>query len=175
MHPDRGGSEEEFKAMQSEYERAALRFTDSKQSRAAADAAAAAAEEARRRAEERRREEEEARRYEEEERRRREKEEREERERIEKARAALRPIIAKWSKTLEQVPQFEEYHVTPAYRAAVVRNIKKILAKYFPEVNFKISLSWATWKERAEISWTDGPSLQAVEAVEELSYFINTG
>ena len=76
MHPDRGGSEEEFKAMQSEYERAALRFTDSKQSRAAADAAAAAAEEARRRAEERRREEEEARRYEEEERRRREEEER---------------------------------------------------------------------------------------------------
>ena len=175
MHPDRGGSEEEFKAMQSEYERAALRFTDSKQSRAAADAAAAAAEEARRRAEERRREEEEARRYEEEERRRREKEEREERERIEKARAALRPIIAKWAKTLEQVPQCDEHNITPAYRAAVVRNIKKILAKYFPGVNFKISLSWATWKERAEISWTDGPSLQAVEAVEELSYFINTG
>lgn len=175
MHPDRGGSEEEFKAMQAEYERAALRFTDSKQSRAAADAAAAAAEEARRRAEERRREEEEARRYEEEERRRREKEEREERERIEKARAALRPIIAKWAKTLEQVPQCDEHNITPAYRAAVVRNIKKILAKYFPGVNFKISLSWATWKERTEISWTDGPSLQAVEAVEELSYFINTG
>ena len=175
MHPDRGGSEEEFKAMQSEYERAALRFTDSKQSRAAADAAAAAAEELRRRAEERRREEEEARRYEEEERRRREKEEREERERIEKARAALRPIIAKWAKTLEQVPQCDDYNITPAYRAAVVRNIKKILAKYFPGVNFKIYLSWATWKERAEISWTDGPSLQAVEAVEELSYFINTG
>ena len=175
MHPDRGGSEEEFKAMQSEYERAALRFSDSKQSRAAADAAAAAAEEARRRAEERRREEEEARRYEEEERRRREKEEREERERIEKARAALRPVIAKWAKTLEQVPQCDEHNITPAYRAAVVRNIKKILAKYFPGVNFKISLSWATWKERAEISWTDGPSLQAVEAVEELSYFINTG
>ena len=174
IHPDRGGSEEEFKAMQSEYERAALRFTDSKQSRAAADAAAAAAEEARRRAEERRREEEEARRYEEEERRRREEEEREERERIEKARAALRPIIAKWSKTLEQVPQCDKYNITPAYRAAVVRNIKKILAKYFPGVNFKISLSWATWKERAEISWTDGPSLQAVESVEELEYFINT-
>lgn len=174
MHPDRGGNEEEFKAMQSEYERAALRFTDSKQSRAAADAAAAAAEEARRRAEERRREEEEARRYEEEERRRREKEEREERERIEKARAALRPVIAKWAKTLEKVPQCDKYNITPAYRAAVVRNIKKILAKYFPGVNFKISLSWATWKERAEISWTDGPSLQAVEAVEELSYFINT-
>lgn len=175
MHPDRGGSEEEFKAMQSEYERAALRFTDSKQSRAAADAAAAAAEEARRRAEERRREEEEARRYEEEERRRREKEEREERERIEKARAALRPIIAKWSKTLEQVPQCDKYNITPAYRAAVVRNIKKILAKYFPGVIFKISLSWATYKEHAEISWKDGPSIQAVQAVKELNYYLFTG
>lgn len=175
MHPDRGGSEEEFKAMQAEYERAALRFTDSKQSRAAADAAAAAAEEARRRAEERRREEEEARRYEEEERRRREKEEREERERIEKARAALRPIIAKWSKTLEQVPQCDKYNITPAYRAAVVRNLKKILAKYFPGVIFKISLSWATYKEHAEISWKDGPSIQAVQAVKELNYYLFTG
>ena len=176
MHPDRGGSEEEFKAMQSEYERAALRFTDSKQSRAAADAAAAAAEEARRRAEERRREEEEARRYEEEERRRREKEEREERERIEKARAALRPIIQKWAKKLEQVPEMKnDYSVTPAYRAAVVRNIKKILAHYFPGVDFKISLSWQSWKERTEISWTDGPSIEDVKKVEELEYFVNTG
>ena len=176
MHPDRGGSEEEFKAMQSEYERAALRFSDSKQSRAAADAAAAAAEEARRRAEERRREEEEARRYEEEERRRREKEEREERERIEKARAALRPIIQKWAKKLEQVPEMKnDYSVTPAYRAAVVRNIKKILAHYFPGVDFKISLSWQSWKERTEISWTDGPSIEDVKKVEELEYFVNTG
>lgn len=176
MHPDRGGSEEEFKAMQSEYERAALRFTDSKQSRAAADAAAAAAEEARRRAEERRHEEEEARRYEEEERRRREKEEREERERIEKARAALRPVIAKWAKTLEQVPEMKnDYSVTPAYRAAVVRNIKKILAHYFPGVDFKISLSWQSWKERTEISWTDGPSIEELKKVEELEYFVNTG
>ena len=176
MHPDRGGSEEEFKAMQSEYERAALRFSDSKQSRAAADAAAAAAEEARRRAEERRREEEEARRYQEEERRRREKEEQEERERIEKERAALRPIIQKWAKKLEQVPEKKkDYSVTPAYRAAVVRNIKKILAHYFPGVDFKISLSWQSWKERTEISWTDGPSIEDVKKVEELEYFVNTG
>ena len=168
MHPDRGGSEEEFKAMQSEYERAALRFSDSKQSRAAADAAAAAAEELRRRAEERRREEEEARRYQEEERRRREKEEQEERERIEKERAALRPIIQKWAKKLEQVPEMKNgYSVTPAYRAAVVRNIKKILAHYFPGVDFKISLSWQSWKERTEISWTDGPSIEEVKKVEE--------
>lgn len=176
MHPDRGGSEEEFKAMQSEYERAALRFSDSKQSRAAADAAAAAAEELRRRAEERRREEEEARRYQEEERRRREKEEQEERERIEKERAALRPIIQKWAKKLEQVPEMKnDYSVTPAYRAAVVRNIKKILAHYFPGVDFKISLSWQSWKERTEISWTDGPSIEDVKKVEELEYFVNTG
>ena len=176
MHPDRGGSEEEFKAMQSEYERAALRFSDSKQSRAAADAAAAAAEELRRRAEERRREEEEARRYQEEERRRREKEEQEERERIEKERAALRPIIQKWAKKLEQVPEMKNgYSVTPAYRAVVVRNIKKILAHYFPGVDFKISLSWQSWKERTEISWTDGPSIEEVKKVEELEYFVNTG
>ena len=176
MHPDRGGSEEEFKAMQSEYERAALRFSDSKQSRAAADAAAAAAEELRRRAEERRREEEEARRYQEEERRRREEEERKERERIEKERAALRPIIQKWAKKLEQVPEMKkDYSVTPAYRAAVVRNIKKILAHYFPGVDFKISLSWQSWKERTEISWTDGPSINEVKKVKELEYFVNTG
>ena len=173
MHPDRGGSETEFQEMQAEFERAALLFSDSKQSRAAADAAKKAEEERRRRDEERRQEEEEARRYQEEERRRREQEAKEEAERIEKERAAIRPFIAKWAKKLEQVPEYDRYSPSASYRAALVRNIKKILAHYFPGVAFKVSLSWQTWKENAEISWTDGPSIEEVENVEELDLFIN--
>lgn len=147
MHPDKGGDPEEFKAMMAEYNGIIKNFEKAKEE-------ARAEEEARKEAEEeRKREEEEAR----------------------KAAEALRDVIAKWSDKLKTVKPADGWSWKPSadYLAAVKYNIKQILKKYYPGVDFKVSLKNKTWSSSAEIFWTDGPTTQQVEEVEELKLFIS--
>lgn len=154
MHPDKGGDPEEFKAMMAEYNDIIKTFERAKEETRAEEEARQAAEEARKEAEERRR-----------------KEEEEER----KAAEALREVIAKWSGKLKTVTPAGGWIEKPSadYLAAVKYNIKQILNKYFPGVDFKVSLKNKTWSASAEIFWTDGPTSQQVEEVEELNLFIS--
>lgn len=147
MHPDKGGDLEEFKAMMAEYNGIIKNFEKAKEE-------ARAEEEARKEAEE--------------ERKREEEEER-------KAAEALRDVIAKWSGKLKTVKPAGGWIEKPSadYLAAVKYNIKQILNKYFPGVDFKILLKNKTWSASAEIIWTDGPTVQQVEEVEELNLFIS--
>lgn len=154
MHPDKGGDPEEFKAMMAEYNDITKNFERTKEEARAEEEARQAAEEARKEAEERKRkEEEEARR----------------------AAEALREVIAKWSGKLKTVTPASGWIEKPSadYLAAVKYNIKQILNKYFPGVVFKVSLKNKTWSASAEIFWTDGPTTQQVEEVEELKLFIS--
>lgn len=154
MHPDKGGDPEEFKNMMSEYNGIIKNFEQAKEEAKAEEEARKAAEEARKEAEERRRkEEEEARR----------------------AAEALREVIAKWSGKLKTVKPASGWINKPSadYLAAVKYNIKQILNKYFPGVDFKISLKNKTWSASAKIFWIDGPTTQQVEEVEELKLFIS--
>lgn len=154
MHPDKGGDPEEFKAMMAEYNDIIKNFERAKEE-------ARAEEEARKEEEEARKEEEERKRKEEEEER--------------KAAEALREIIAKWADKLKTVTPAGGWIDKPSadYLAAVKYNIKQILNKYFPGVVFKVSLKNKTWSASAEIFWTDGPTTQQVEDVEELNLFIS--
>lgn len=154
MHPDKGGDPEEFKAMMAEYNGIIKNFERAKEEARAEEEARQAAEEARKEAEERKR-----------------KEEEEER----KAAEALREVIAKWSGKLKTVKPASGWIEKPTadYLAAVKYNIKQILNKYFPGVDFKVSLKNKTWSASAEIFWTDGPTSQQVEEVEELNLFIS--
>ena len=161
MHPDKGGDPEEFKKMMAEYngiiqnfEQAKKRAEEEEEARQAAEEARKAAEEARKEAEERKREEEEEAR---------------------RAAEALREVIAKWSGKLKTVKPASGWIQKPSadYLAAVKYNIKQILNKYFPGVDFKVSLKNKTWSASAEIFWTDGPTTQQVEEVEELNLFIS--
>ena len=154
MHPDKGGDPEEFKSMMSEYNDIIKNFERAKEAARAEEEARKAAEEARKEAEERKRkEEEEARR----------------------AAEALRDVIAKWSGKLKTVKPAGGWIEKPSadYLAAVKYNIKQILNKYFPGVDFKISLKNKTWSASAEIFWIDGPTTQQVEEVAELNLFIS--
>lgn len=154
MHPDKGGDPEEFKKMMAEYNGIIKNFERAKEEARAEEEARKAAEEARKEAEERKRkEEEEARR----------------------AAEALREVIAKWIGKLKTVTPASGWIEKPTaeYLAAVKYNIKKILNEYFPGVNFKVSLKNKTWSASAEIFWTDGPTSQQVEEVEELNLFIS--
>lgn len=92
-----------------------------------------------------------------------------------KAAEALREVIAKWSGKLKTVTPASGWIEKPSadYLAAVKYNIKQILSKYFPGVDFKISLKNKTWSASAEIFWTDGPTTQQVEEVEELKLFVS--
>lgn len=146
MHPDKGGDPEEFKNMMAEYNGIIKNFERAKEE-------AKAEEEARQAAEKARKEEEEARR----------------------AAEALREVIAKWSSKLKTVKPASGWIEKPSfdYLAAVKYNIKQILDTYFPGVDFKISLKNKTWSASAEIFWTDGPTTQQVEEVEELKLFIS--
>lgn len=147
MHPDKGGDPEEFKTMMAEYNGIIKNFEKAKEE-------ARAEEEARKEAEEeRKREEEEAR----------------------KAAEALRDVIAKWSGKLKTVKPAGGWIEKPSadYLAAVKYNIKQILKKYFPGVDFKVSLKNKTWSSSAEIFWIDGPTTQQVEEVAELNLFIS--
>lgn len=154
MHPDKGGDPEEFKAMMAEYYGIIKNFERAKEEARAEEEARKEAEEARKEAEERKR-----------------KEEEEER----KAAEALREIIAKWADKLKTVTPAGGWIDKPSadYLAAVKYNIKQILNKYFPGVEFKVSLKNKTWNASAEIFWTDGPTTQQVEEVEELNLFIS--
>mgnify|MGYP004560878441 CR=1 FL=1 len=154
MHPDKGGDPEEFKAMMAEYNGIIKNFEQAKKR-------AEEEEEARREAEEARKAEEERKRKEEEEER--------------KAAEALREVIAKWIGKLKTVNPADGWSWKPSadYLAAVKYNIKQILKKYFPGVDFKVSLKNKTWSASAEIFWTDGPTTQQVEEVEELNLFIS--
>lgn len=154
MHPDKGGDPEEFKAMMSEYNDIIKNFEQAKKRAEEEEEARKAAEEARKEAEEeRKREEEEAR----------------------KAAEALRDVIARWHGKLKTVKPAGGWIDKPSadYLAAVKYNIKQILKKYFPGVDFKVSLKNKTWSASAEIFWTDGPTTQQVEEVEELNLFIS--
>lgn len=154
MHPDKGGDPEKFKNMMAEYKDIIKNFERAKEEARAEEEARQAAEKARKEAEERKRkEEEEARR----------------------AAEALREVIAKWSGKLKTVKPASGWIEKPStdYLAAVKYNIKKILNKYFSGVDFKISLKNKTWSASAEIFWTDGPTIQQVEEVEELKLFIS--
>lgn len=147
MHPDKGGDPEEFKVMMSEYNGIIKNFERAKEE-------ARVEEEARKEAEERKR-----------------KEEEEERQAAE----ALREVIAKWAGKLKTVTPASGWIHKPSadYLAAVKYNIKQILNKYFPGVEFSVSLKNKTWSASAEIFWTDGPTTQQVEEVEELNLFIS--
>lgn len=153
MHPDKGGDPEEFKTMMAEYNDIIKNFERAKEE-------ARAEEEARREAEEARKAEEERKREEEEEAR--------------KAAAKMRPIIEKWAGKLKTVTPAGSWYGSPSsdYLAAVKYNIKKILGEYFPGVKFTVSLKSECWKESASITWADGPTVEQVEDVEELYFFI---
>ena len=154
MHPDKGGDPEEFKKMMAEYDGIIKNFEQAKEEARAEEEARQAAEEARKEAEERKRKEEEEAR---------------------KAAEALREVIEKWSGKLKTVTPAGSWYEKPSadYLAAVKYNIKQILNKYFPGVEFNISLKNKTWSASAEIFWTDGPTIQQVEEVEELNLFIS--
>ena len=154
MHPDKGGDPEEFKVMMAEYNGIIKNFERAKEEARAEEEARKEAEEARKAEEERKR-----------------KEEEEER----KAAEALREVIEKWSGKLKTVTPAGGWIDKPSadYLAAVKYNIKQILNKYFPGVDFKVSLKNKTWSASAEIFWTDGPTTQQVEDVEELNFFIS--
>ena len=154
MHPDKGGDPEEFKQMMEEYDGIIKNFEHAKKRAEEEEKARKAAEEARKKAEERKRKEEEEAR---------------------KAAEALREVIAKWIGKLKTVKSASGWIDKPSadYLAAVKYNIKQILNKYFPGVDFKVSLKNKTWSASAEIFWTDGPTTQQVEEVEELNLFIS--
>ena len=152
LHPDRGGNAEEFKTMMAEYSDL-LRNFDKAKERAEAEA------EARRQAEE----------YAKAEAKRKAEEE----EAARKAAEAMCPVIAKWSAILERVqPKGRFTCPDAAYLAALKRNIKAVFAKHFPGVAVSVNINNKHWSEKAEIRWTDGPTLEEVEAVEELRHFI---
>lgn len=151
MHPDKGGDPEEFKTMMAEYNDIIKNFERAKEEARAEEEARKEAEEARKAEEERKR-----------------KEEEEER----KAAEALREIIAKWEGKLKTVTPAAGWYEAPdaSYLAAVKYNIKKMLNEYFPGVKFNISLRTKLWSASAEISWVDGPTVDEVEDVKELSF-----
>ena len=154
MHPDKGGDPEEFKTMAAEYNNIVRNFEQAKE-RAQEEA------EARRQAEE----------YAKAEAKRKAEEE----EAARKAAEAMRPVIAKWSAILERVPEKQRYtKPSAAYSAAVKRNIKAVFAKYFPGVKVSVTLTNKAWSEKAQIIWTDGPTVEDVEKVAEFRHFVAT-
>ena len=155
LHPDRPtGNAEEFKAMMAEYNNIMRNFEQTKE-RAQAEA------EARRQAEE----------YAKAEAKRKAEEE----EAARKAAEAMRPVIAQWSAILERVPEKKRYSKpTAAYSAALKRNIKAVFAKYFPGVKVSVTLTNKAWSEKAQITWTDGPTVEDVEKVAEFRHFVSS-
>ena len=155
MHPDKGGDPEEFKAMMAEYNGIIKNFDQAKEEARAEEELRKEAEEARKEAEERKREEEE-----------------EER----RAAEALREVIEKWSGKLKTVKPASSWYASPSsdYLAAVKYNIKKILVEYFPGMNFTVSLKHSRYGGGcANITWTDGPTVDQVKDVKELDFFIS--
>ena len=154
MHPDKGGDPEEFKQMMAEYNGIIKNLEQAKEEARAEEEARQAAEEARKKAEERKRKEEEEARN---------------------AAEALREVIENWSGKLKTVTPAGSWYASPSsdYLAAVKYNIKKILSEYFPGVNFTVSLKHSRYGGGANITWTDGPTVDQVKDVEEFNYFIS--
>lgn len=162
MHPDKGGDPEEFKQMMAEYNGIIQNFEQAKEEARAEEEARKEAEEARKEAEEARKKAEERKREEEDEERR--------------AAEALREVIEKWSGKLKTVKPASSWYASPSsdYLAAVKYNIKKILVEYFPGMNFTVSLKHSRYGGGcANITWTDGPTVDQVKDVKELNFFIS--
>ena len=182
MHPDRGGNEEEFKAMQAEFETLKKQYQNGTR-REQYTHQETAEERARRQAEEQREREEWAR-WEAEERARREQEEREKAERIRKAQEESRAAVRAWAEILERVSvdktgekarfySFDDKKEAAAFVAATKRNITRVINHYFPGLKVKITISGEIWKEKFVISWEDGPSeKQLRDTCKELAFFI---
>ena len=182
MHPDRGGNEEEFKAMQAEFETLKKQYQNGTR-REQYSHTETAEERARRQAEEQREREEWAR-WEAEERARREQEEREKAERIRKAQEESRAAVRAWAAILERVAvdktgekarfyRFADKKEAAAFVAATKRNITKVINHYFPGLKVKVTISGEIWKEKFIISWEDGPNeKQLRDTCKELAFFV---
>lgn len=182
MHPDRGGNEEEFKAMQAEFETLKKQYQNGTRFEQYAHTETAE-ERARRQAEEAREREEWAR-WEAEERARREQEEREKAERIRKAQEVSRAAVRAWAAILERVSvdktgqkaryyRFTDKKEAAAFVAATKRNIVRVINHYFPGLKVKVTISGEIWKEKFIIKWEDGPSeKQLRDTCKELAFFI---
>ena len=182
MHPDRGGNEEDFKAMQAEFETLKKQYQSG--TRFEQYAHRETAEERARREAEEQREREEWARWEAEEKERREREEAEKRERIRKAQEKTREAVRQWAARLERVAtdetgkkaryyRFEDKKAAAAFVATTKRNIKAVINHYYPGLKVKVSISGEIWKEKFIISWEDGPGVNELrETVKELRYFI---
>ena len=182
LHPDRGGNEEEFKAMQAEFETLKQQYQNGTH-REQYTHTETAEERARREAEEQREREEWAR-WEAEEKRRREQEEREKAERIRKAQEENRAAVRAWAQILERVAvdktgekaryyRFADKKEAAAFVAATKRNIQRVINHYFPGLKVKINISGEIWKEKFAISWEDGPSeKQLRDTCKELAFFV---
>lgn len=182
LHPDRGGNEEEFKAMQAEFEDLKRQYQNGNR-REQYTHTETAEERARREAEEQREREEWAR-WEAEEKRRREQEEREKAERIRKAQEENRAAVRAWAHILERVAvdktgekaryyRFADKKEAAAFVAATKRNIQRVVNHYFPGLKVKVTISGEMWKEKFVISWEDGPSeKQLRDTCKELAYFV---
>ena len=86
-----------------------------------------------------------------------------------KREAAERIIINKWRKLLRTIPEGAK---DATRKAALKNNIKVIFNHYFPGVKVSVSDTSKCWCESSSITWTDGPTVEEVENIEELRYFI---
>jgi len=182
MHPDRGGNEEEFKAMQAEFEALKKQYQNGTAYNYESRQTETAEEKARREAEEQREREEWAR-WEAEEKAAREKEERERAERIRKAQEVTAAAVRAWAAILERIPvavagrirahHFEDKKQAAAFVAATKRNIIKVINHYFPGLKVKVTISGEIWKEKFIISWEDGPNEKELrDTCKELAFFV---
>ena len=183
MHPDRGGNEEEFKAMQAEFEQLKQQYQNGTAYTYESRHTETAEERARREAEEQREREEWAR-WEAEEKARREQEEREKAERVRKAQEVSRAAVRAWAGILERVAadatgqkarfyRFNDKKEAAAFVATTKRNIKAVINHYFPGLKVSVKISGEIWKEKFIISWEDGPSVQTLrDTCKELAFFL---
>lgn len=86
-----------------------------------------------------------------------------------KREAAERLIINKWRKLLRTIPEGAK---DATRKAALKNNVKVIFNHYFPGVKVTVSDTSKCWCESSSITWTDGPTVEEVENIEELRYFI---
>jgi hypothetical protein len=86
-----------------------------------------------------------------------------------KREAAERLIINKWRKLLRTIPEGAK---DATRKAALKNNVKVIFNHYFPGVKVSVSDTSKCWCESSSITWTDGPTVEEVENIEELRYFI---
>ena len=183
LHPDHGGNAEEFKAMMAEYSTLLATTGTGRQyssSESTADYMRRQWEQyqAKKRAEEQQRKEEEERRRRKEAAERRAEEARKA-ERVRAAQEATAAAVRAWARKLERIPdslanhRHDDKKAAAAYMAATKRNIKKVAETYFPGVKVSVKISTEAYKEDFNISWTDGPTTQAMrDTAKELQFFL---